>query len=475
MCGIVFSINSDDSCLNLDDWFKDAMIASQVRGLDGAGIYQINDKGECSWVKDAESASEFVQLQSAKDLIRNSGYSPITVGHVRAATVGGVSVGNAHPFTIERDDGTFVSVVHNGTLYNWKGHKDAHKFSVDSEWLAHMLATEGHDAFEYFNGAFAIVWYDSAVPDHVFMARNKERPLHYIVTNDNKTILGCSEVGMLGWLAQKHKFEEKNTPYYLEEGKIYKFSTKNVGKFTVVDYPAYVPRYSTAPAANNNNGVPWYYGQYSQYGVEEDWGDWGYNRPAYNSTFIDKYDLEEQESVIEGVKKALQKARKGETAPIGVVNDAEYRSQVTSDIDLHADADSMPDHIDCGTVTLATVASSTASGIERENAKKLQIFGMVVRFSPVIHDPSTSEVLGTFDSYENGKWREHDAVMRFIPSAKAKEINKEDGQPTLAAVCGISIGAGNDMVILVPLDQAQLDFIKDYQEAMKNPLKARAL
>lgn len=50
------------------------------------------------------------------------------------------------------------------------------------------------------------------------------RSVHYIiVTNGGKTIIGCSELGMLGWLSHKHDLEldEKsqfNSPYYLEEG-----------------------------------------------------------------------------------------------------------------------------------------------------------------------------------------------------------------------------------------------------------------
>ena len=204
MCGIIFAINSDYYSLNLDDWVKDSMLASQVRGTHSAGLFQVDVDGELLWAKDGVTPTDFVRLQEAARIINMSPSSAITVGHVRAATVGTISQENAHPFISERKDGTFVAVVHNGTLQNWRGHKDADQFDVDSQWLAHMLATEGHDAFEYFTGAFAIVWYDSAHPDHLFMARNKERPLHYMVANDNKTLLGCSELGMLGWLSEKH-------------------------------------------------------------------------------------------------------------------------------------------------------------------------------------------------------------------------------------------------------------------------------
>lgn len=476
MCGIIFAINSDYYSLNLDDWVKDSMLASQVRGTNSAGLFQVDVDGELLWVKDGVTPTDFVRSQEAARMINMSPSSAITVGHVRAATVGTISQENAHPFISERKDGTFVAVVHNGTLQNWRGHKDADQFDVDSQWLAHMLATEGHDAFEYFTGAFAIVWYDSAHPDHLFMARNKERPLHYMVANDNKTLLGCSELGMLGWLSEKHDFactKDYPTPYFLEEGKIYKFSTKNVGDFSVVEYPKYVYRSYAPPAAllpaqHSGYCVPWYgsHTHNDDYYGDSDWGDWGSLR-KYDT----RMDLEEQEELLTGVKRALQQARMTKIN-VPVTND----STDVDNIDAPPIEGEAPDYIDRGKIQLASVDISSASYAEREAAKSLKVFGMVVRFTGILHDPSTSEMIGTFNHFDNGEWVEQDAIIRFIPATLAARFMSDDNTTgQLAAVCGVSMGRGDDMVVLAPLTPDQHEFVKDYEEAMRNPLKARAM
>lgn len=478
MCGIIFAMNSDYYSLNLDDWVKDSLLASQVRGIHSAGMFQVDVDGELLWVKDGVSPTDFVKSQEASRMITMAPSSAITVGHVRAATVGNISQENAHPFIAERDDKTFVAVVHNGTLQNWRGHKDASKFDVDSQWLAHMLATEGHDAFEYFAGAFAIVWYDSAHPDHLFMARNKERPLYYMVANDDKTILGCSELGMLGWLSEKHGFsltKEHSTPYFLEDGKIYKFSTKNIGTFSVVDYPKYVSRSymspsvpSTSYAQQNRYGAPWYGSNdddLADYYDSKNWGDWGsYKR--YDS----KFEEEAQEELLAGVKRALRDARTTKLNLPVVVD-----TKPIDNIDAPPIEGDAPDFIDCGSVSLASVNVASAFYAEREAAKSLKVFGMVVRFSGILHDPATSEMIGTFNHFDNGEWAEQDAIMRFIPSSRAVKYMGEGGEPQLAAICGVSMGSGGDMVVLAELTTDQLEFVRDYEEAMRNPLKARVM
>ena len=475
MCGIVFTINDDAYCTNLDDWFADALLASQVRGLHSTGMFQVDKDGSTLFKKDV-NASEFLSLEGAKKLLRTVPMRGASVGHVRHATSGSISAENAHPFRAERDDGSYIIMVHNGSLQGWRNKKESSRFQVDSEWMAHMLAMEGHDAFEYFNGAFALVWYDSNHPDSLFMARNKERPLHYIIANDGKTIIGCSELGMLGWLSHKHNLEldEKsqfNSPYYLEEGKIYKFNMKNVGEFSIVDYPKYDPSTSLPPAATLPVAItPKYRGRYDDDLYDDDINDsmWG----PYGSYSMANYLEDEQTEVLEGVKTALRKAR----TSLVTTETPLLTIEGIDDPPIEA-FDEEPDYIDKGAVHLTTINTSSATKNEIAKAKKTGVFGMVVRFCGIIYDPSTSSLLGTFSLFENGDWVEQDAEMRFITQQIATRFDGQDhGVVGYAGVCGISEHAGDETVVLLaPLDPEQTAFVGDYTEAMTTPTTAKAL
>jgi len=478
MCGIVFTISDDTYCDNLDDWFADALLASQVRGLHSTGMFQVNEGTSTIFKKDV-NASEFLNLEGAKQLLRGVPWRNTSVGHVRHATSGNISAENAHPFRAEREDGSYIIMVHNGSLQGWRNKKESSRFQVDSEWMAHMLAMEGHDAFEYFNGAFALVWYDSNHPDSLFMARNKERPLHYIITNGGKTIIGCSELGMLGWLSHKHDLEldEKsqfNSPYYLEEGKIYKFNMKNIGEFSIVDYPKYDPSTSLPPAATLPVAMtPKYSGLYNDDPYYDDMNDaiWG----SYGSYSMANYLEDEQTDVLEGVKSALRKARTSLAQP--VATSPRLLTVVGIDDPPVEAYDEEPDHIDRGAVHLTTINTSSATKNEIARAKKTGVFGMVVRFCGIIFDPSTSSLLGTFSLFENGTWVEQDAEMRFISQQIAARFDEQaHGVVGYAGVCGISEQAGDDTVVLLaPLDPEQTAFVGDYTEAMTTPTMAKAL
>lgn len=481
MCGIVFTMNSSTYANDIDDWLKDAMLASQVRGTDSAGMFQVN-QGKVEWFKNGISPTEFLKAEEVKKLIRCSAWTDATVGHVRAATMGGITTKNAHPFQADREDGSYIIMVHNGTLNGWKNKKDSENYTVDSEWMAHMLATEGADAFEYFNGAFAIVWFDSRHPKSLFMARNKERPLHYCVVNKGKSIIGCSELGMLGWLGAKHGLvqdtaESQDIPFYLEEGKIYQFSLEKIGEFTVVEYPKYDPSTSTytSPASTSRqyNPLSPYFGS----DVGDDWeGDWGSDyysgRRSGGGSWINrqyKSDEEEQEELLTAVKAVLKTAR---NSPVATFDKAAI------DAALGMDAPPLDgtegDGIDCGAITLSTVNSSSATTGEIAEAKRSKVYGMVVRFSGILYEPATSCLIGTFSLLEHGSWVDYDAEMRYIPQAVAQKYTDGADKDRIVAICGVCDQYGESMMVVAELDKAQLDFIKDFEDAIAYPQTARA-
>lgn len=479
MCGIVFTMNSSTYANDIDDWLKDAMLASQVRGTDSAGMFQVHN-GKVDWFKNGISPTEFLKAEEVKKLIRCSAWTDATVGHVRAATTGGVSTNNAHPFQAEREDGSYIIMVHNGTLTGWKNKKDSENYTVDSEWMAHMLATEGADAFEYFNGAFAIVWFDSKHPDHLFMARNSERPLHYCVVNKGKTIIGCSELGMLGWLGTKHGMivdtaESQDIPFYLEEGKIYKFSLKKIGDFTVVDYPKYDPSTSTytstASTSSQYNPLSPYFGSDVGDNWEGDWGDCGNYASTCGSWINRRYksDEEEQEDLLTAVKSVLKKAR---NTPVATFDKSAIDAALGMDAPPREGTEG--DGIDCGAITLSTVNSSSATTGEIAEAKRCKVYGMVVRFSGILYEPATSCLIGTFSLLEHGSWVDYDAEMRYIPQAVAQKYTDGAEKDRIVAICGVCDQYGESMMVVSELDKGQLDFIEDFEDAIAYPQTARA-
>jgi hypothetical protein len=517
MCGIAFVINNDTYGTHTDDYMRDAMLASQVRGVDSAGMFQVDRKGEVSLHKTGTNASNFLIGATAKNMIRTTASSRLTVGHVRAATMGGISANNAHPFHIEREDGTEVVGVHNGTLSNWRNKPESSDFTVDSEWAFHMIAKHGSKAFEYFDGAFAFVWYDSTYPDSVFMARNKERPLHYMVDYWGHSILGCSELGMLRWVAGRNSFklDEKSrfpTAYYLEEGKIYQFSLKNIGEIRVTDYPAHDPSNTLASTVVQFPVVV--RSHYTQQGIapnytrdrmmQDGWvnDEWDYSDDGYTGGYPSSYggvdyDLIDQEETLEGVKAAIREARNSDwrlvkrdlededdgESPIegggvdpgdAVLMDAdELEKAMTQAIDEHMRGREMPadivpwhapttqeDRISKGGTFLYSVDGKSATEREKKSAKDAGMYGMVVNFSGIDYDDDTSVCLGGFTIQRDGQMPEnYEGEIRFVPSKVANDLYIQ--RNGLAIVVGLDVDA--QWLVLERLSEEMRGFVKFHE------------
>jgi hypothetical protein len=510
MCGIIFALNSKGANpIKADDYMRDAFLASQVRGTDGAGLFQVDRDGKITWHKAGSNASEFVALPEAKKNLLAANSLPITVGHVRAATQGIVSTENAHPFCITREDGTSVVGVHNGTIFNWRNKEDADNFKVDSEWIFHMIAKHGVDAFKHFEGAYALVWYDDLYPGKILMTRNKDRPLHYMLTQDRKTMFGASEVGMLGWCTQRNSFYPKTgeTCFYLEPDKIYIFDLEKdvLGGFETIDRPKYdwstgYPRGRSAYAsgyesrsAGSSTAVTTYDppGPKDRDIFDDD------DEPWYGATGYD-YNYSDQEHTLNGVKEALRQARNqtagsgmGNNSDVAVIdvepivvgsivdsdaleramhkaiiqqnaesgvsaNDAPFRETTTSPLG--------PNPIDRSEFYITTARGSAASRGEIRAAKDAKLFGLVVKFKGLEYDEDTNTCIGTADVVINGNTRTLDGEIRFIPEQVAWDlfINRNHG---LATLIGLRISE-NWAVFEMP-DPAQRRHIVDTVAAMR--------
>ena len=99
---------------------------------------------------------------------------------------------------------------------------------------------------------------------------------------------------------------------------------------------------------------------------------------------------------------------------------------------------------------------------------------MVVRFSGILYEPSTSCLIGTFSLLEHGSWVDYDAEMRFIPQAVATKYTEGTEGDKIVAICGVCDLYGESMMVVSELDKDQLEFIKDFEDAVAYPQTARA-
>ncbi len=116
----------------------------------------------------------------------------LLLGHNRYATTGKINKKNAHPF----HEGKIIG-VHNGTLTDQSLLVDSDKYAVDSQNIFHHMNEKGEkDAIELLDGAFTLAWVNEE--DKTFnLVRNKQRPMHYAISKDGRTVFGASEIWML--------------------------------------------------------------------------------------------------------------------------------------------------------------------------------------------------------------------------------------------------------------------------------------
>lgn len=203
MCGIVGVLaKSKFGLYNQQvNAFQHLLIADQVRGIDGTGVFWHNKLGE-SRIKKAPTPA--INLLGYKDWGKTKSDilfdSKFVVGHNRYSTKGGNSYQNTHPFKEKH-----ITLVHNGTLYSHKHLKDV---EVDSHAICHSIAERGVEkTLNDINGAFTLVWYDEE-QKKLFFIRNKERPLCLIETEDGWFF--ASEEDMLTWVLNRNNIKIKS-------------------------------------------------------------------------------------------------------------------------------------------------------------------------------------------------------------------------------------------------------------------------
>jgi len=178
--------------------FKDLAVISSIRGPHSTGLAAVSVTNKNMVLKRVGGPHEFLDSVVCNAML--GGQNKVLLGHGRFATVGDISLNNAHPFRFEGLVG-----AHNGTLHNIHKLENYLDFEVDSEVLFYNIDVNGlQETILKTGGAFALSWWDIEENTLRFL-RNIQRPLYFCKSKDKETLFWASEKHMLSCaLARNH-------------------------------------------------------------------------------------------------------------------------------------------------------------------------------------------------------------------------------------------------------------------------------
>lgn len=450
MCGIHFVLSTKPSTAGLSGFMRDAFHANQVRGTDSSGMFQVKHTTNNVGIRNVEvfrkamSGTDFLNTTGAQSILTGLAAHMATVGHVRAATHGRVSDNNSHPFTAVRRDGSRIIGVHNGSLTGWKYKEDGDRYDVDSQWLYSRIAQDGILAFDAIEGAFALVWFDSNHPDHLFIARNRDRPLYWALTENDEAMIGASELGMLGWLAERNKLKlapwnEKSPFAFPEERHVYKINMTNLRDITKTEMPQlkHSPQRYSKPYSSYSVGA----------GVVRS-GSAPFTDPRENQILSSMRQVLAPVATASEVattlrNRAYEKEEPKQMVPVQQQEDKptvidmsilsqEDKEKIAGFLGTTADLLNIGKAVDledpdaeAGVVDdrnfeyLHFPPASATTTDESNRAKEMGIYGLCVKFFGIMHDEDVSEMYGEFRTREGGHVVSYDSMVRNVTRASA--------------------------------------------------------
>jgi len=225
-------------------------VMSQLRGTDSTGIIVAGREGNTRKLrntyralvaKETYPAGYFLLTKEAALPFKEINIPTAIVGHCRSATIGDVTVDNAHPF----EHGDIVG-VHNGTLVGTLA-DEARKIGItDSEMFFRELSSSTLQLALNkcgYNSAYAFVWVDKQA-NTLNLLRNSRRPLYLMYDKDKTTTYWASEKGMLNLLAERENPTDFCAPYMLKDDV---HVVIELGDNACVNIPDVKPKY-VAPA-----------------------------------------------------------------------------------------------------------------------------------------------------------------------------------------------------------------------------------
>jgi len=271
MCGIIGWSGSNPKRFNKQK-FDILGLFNNSRGGDSCGVST-----------DGEIYYGTLASKNYDDFIINKGYLvpqlvPAVIGHMRKASVGGVSETNAHPFGFgSLDDGFEFVGCHNGTLSNYEElakkydveaavFSDEHRFvrnKVDSEVLLEILyKTRDIKVLDEYIGGAAILFQNLNDPTTLYAFHGasrreqgdrietlvEERPLFYYQESKDSVYISSMEEALLfiGGVKDETVFEfDHNIVYRIENGSVTKAAKLKVNRKEAGQRKSYAAGFTT--------------------------------------------------------------------------------------------------------------------------------------------------------------------------------------------------------------------------------------
>lgn len=216
MCGIVGIIGRYGLSTTDADIFEHLLLINSLRGKDSTGLFAVNKQNpEIDFIKHVDGPSYLFDTEAYRQLRDNFYKYDFIIGHGRLATVGEVSVKNAHPFTVNQ-----ITLVHNGKLNNFAELKKKHRYKtdVDSELAAYLFSKYTiEEVLDMIDAAYSFVFYNQET-NKLYISRNTERPLNVLVSPHGKWVIS-SETPIFELLRKKFPgLEKAESRYFAAEG-----------------------------------------------------------------------------------------------------------------------------------------------------------------------------------------------------------------------------------------------------------------
>lgn len=221
LSGVVYDANLDGKQLEL---FRRLLMFNSFRGWDSTGVVD--------YCHNAKKGNKVLFWKSLRDSATwassefNTHYNErwkktppsMLLGHSRSATVGKVTVDNAHPFLAGN-----ILGMHNGTVKG--GVADYNAFDTDSEAIFNSISKNGLkttlEDVEKADGAYVLVYLDIASKT-LNIVKNSKRPLWYWQADNKAPIFWSSEREHLdNCIKSIYGAAYKGFPKSFDDGKLY--------------------------------------------------------------------------------------------------------------------------------------------------------------------------------------------------------------------------------------------------------------